>query len=37
VMIISHRNMMHDTFPTELRITRVGTDEFRGFSQLEVA
>lgn len=37
VMIISHRNMMHDTFPRELRVKRMGSDEFRGFSQLEAA
>jgi DNA repair exonuclease SbcCD ATPase subunit len=37
IMIISHRNMMCDTFPTELRVKRMGTDEFRGFSQLEAA
>lgn len=37
VMVISHRDLMHDTFPTELRVKRVGTDKFRGFSQLEVA
>ena len=36
VMVISHRNMMHDVFENELRVKRTGTDEFRGFSQLEV-
>jgi DNA repair exonuclease SbcCD ATPase subunit len=36
VMVISHRNMMHDIFPRELRVKRTGTDEFRGFSQLEI-
>lgn len=37
VMVISHRNMMSDTFPKELRVSRIGVDDFRGFSQLEVA
>jgi len=36
VMVISHRNMMHDTFPKELKVSRVGSEGFRGFSQLEV-
>lgn len=36
IMVISHRNMMHDTFSKELRIKRVGSDECRGFSRLEV-
>lgn len=36
VMVISHRNMMHDTFAKEMKITRMGSDEFRGFSQLEI-
>jgi DNA repair exonuclease SbcCD ATPase subunit len=37
IIVISHRNMMHDTFPRELRVKRVSVDGFRGFSQLEVA
>lgn len=36
VLIISHRNMMHDTFPRELIVKREGTDDFRGFSRLEL-
>ena len=37
IMVISHRNMMHDIFPREIRVKRAGAEGFRGFSQLEVA
>lgn len=36
VLIISHRNMMHDTFARELVVKREGADDFRGFSRLEL-
>lgn len=36
VLIISHRNMMHDTFSRELVVKREGVDDFRGFSRLEL-
>lgn len=36
IMVISHRNMMHDTFPRELRVKRTGSGDFRGFSEIEV-
>lgn len=36
VMIISHRDMMHDTFPRELCIKRAGDGDFRGFSKIEL-
>lgn len=36
IMVISHRNMMHDTFPRELRVKRTGSSDFRGFSEIEV-
>jgi len=36
IMIISHRNMMHDTFPKEIKVSRTGEGDFRGFSQLEI-
>lgn len=36
VLIISHRNMMHDTFDRELVVKREGADDFRGFSRLEL-
>jgi DNA repair exonuclease SbcCD ATPase subunit len=36
IMIISHRNMMHDTFPKEIKVSRTGEDDFRGFSQIEI-
>ena len=35
IMVISHRNMMHDIFENELLVKRTGTDNFRGFSQLD--
>ena len=35
IMVISHRNMMHDVFENELLVKRTGTDNFRGFSQLD--
>lgn len=36
IMVISHRNMMHDVFQNELRVKRISSDDFRGFSQLEI-
>jgi DNA repair exonuclease SbcCD ATPase subunit len=36
VMVISHRDMMHDTFPRELCIRRAGDGDFRGFSKIEL-
>lgn len=36
VLIISHRNMMYDTFAKELQVKREGSDDFRGFSKLVV-
>ena len=36
ILIISHRNMMHDTFTKEIVVKRESTDDFRGFSRLEV-
>ena len=36
IMIISHRNMMHDTFAKEIKVSRIGEEEFRGFSQIEI-
>lgn len=36
IMVISHRNMMHDTFPRELCVKRLGDNDFRGFSRVEV-
>ena len=36
IMVISHRNMMHDTFPRELRVKRTGSGDFRGFSEIEI-
>lgn len=36
IIIISHRNMMHDTFTRELLVKREGSSEFRGFSTLQL-
>lgn len=37
IIVISHRNLMYDTFPTEIHVKRLGAVDFRGFSQLEAA
>jgi DNA repair exonuclease SbcCD ATPase subunit len=36
VLIISHRGLMFDTFPKEIRVSRMASGEHRGFSQLEI-
>ena len=36
ILIISHRNMMYDTFTKEIVVKREGSEEFRGFSTLEL-
>ena len=36
IMIISHRNMMHDTFSKEIKVSRNGEEGFRGFSQINI-